>query len=151
MLCVNLTWLGTNIFQLQLELYSSALGDFGQIPSFVYFCLLIDPTFMKVWFDWWLMTGERVNCLVPGVQCLVPGDRCLVSEGQYSLTSAQWLVTGAWCSILSDRWLVTGAQWLVTGETDCLVTGNWWQVPGRLTLWMIGSLVGLRCEWYALS
>ena len=41
-------WLGTNIFQLQLELYSSALGGIGQVPFFVYFCLLIDSTFMKV-------------------------------------------------------------------------------------------------------
>ena len=51
MLCVNFTWLGTNIFQLQLELYSSALGEVSQIPFFVYFCMLIDPTFMKVRFD----------------------------------------------------------------------------------------------------
>ena len=43
-LCVNFTWLGTNIFQLQLELYSSALAEVGQIPFFVYFCLLIDQT-----------------------------------------------------------------------------------------------------------
>ena len=42
MMCVNLTWLGTNILWLQLELYSSVLGEVGQIPSFVYFCLLID-------------------------------------------------------------------------------------------------------------
>ena len=45
---VNFTWLGTSVFQLQLELYSSALGEVGQIPFFVYFCLLIDPTFMNV-------------------------------------------------------------------------------------------------------
>ena len=31
MLCVNFTWLGINIFQLQLELYSSALGEVSQI------------------------------------------------------------------------------------------------------------------------
>ena len=50
MLCVNFTWLGTNIFQLQLELYTciSALEEVSQIPFFVYFCMLIDPTFMKV-------------------------------------------------------------------------------------------------------
>ena len=47
MLCVNFTWLGANIFQLQLELYSSALGEVNQFPFFVYFCMLIDPTFMK--------------------------------------------------------------------------------------------------------
>ena len=42
MMCVNFTWLGTNILWLQLELCSSALGEVGQFPSFVYFCLLID-------------------------------------------------------------------------------------------------------------
>ena len=42
MMCVNFTWLGTNILWLQLELYSSALGEVCQIPPFVYFCLLTD-------------------------------------------------------------------------------------------------------------
>ena len=37
MLCVNFTWLGTNIFQLQLELYSSAPGEVSQIPFFINF------------------------------------------------------------------------------------------------------------------
>ena len=37
MLSVNFTWLGTNIFQLQLELYSSALREVSQIPFFIYF------------------------------------------------------------------------------------------------------------------
>ena len=47
MLCVNFTWLGTNSFQLQLELYSSALGEIIQNSFFVYFCMLIDPTFYE--------------------------------------------------------------------------------------------------------
>ena len=51
MVCVNFTWLGTNISLLQLELYCCALGEVVQIPFFVYFCLLIHPAFMKVWFD----------------------------------------------------------------------------------------------------
>ena len=36
-LCVNFTWLGTNIFQLQIELYSSVLWETGEIPFFIYF------------------------------------------------------------------------------------------------------------------
>lgn len=54
MLCANFIWLGTNISQLPLDSYSSALGEVGQIPFFVYFCLLtvqIVDTFMKVIFD----------------------------------------------------------------------------------------------------
>ena len=74
MLCVNFTWLGTNSFQLQLELHSSALGEIIQISFFVYFCMLIDATFY-----------ESVICLFVCVEVLRPSQPSRVMSSVVSL------------------------------------------------------------------